>query len=173
MRRCVRARSFAALFLEETEYAAAVAEYTPGLLDEIAGIAHGASVTFAEAFCISLLDEVWAHATTPFTGAVPAAATAGAAAAAATPKDGLGCTVIGLADRQLSAVAIAQTMDLEASRDGTQVLLRTPGGSGDSEPAQLIASQAGLVGLCTYRTPLALNCLFRSSVHGGTNGVCH
>lgn len=184
------------------------------MLDEVAGIAAGAAVTFAEAFCLSLLDEVWAHARTNPLGtdaaapkdapaaasaragpadrptatqpaaawaeaAAAAAAVTGAATAAATavPSDGngLGCTVVGLADRTVGAVAIAQTMDLEADRDGTQVMLRTSGwtssgsrsgtssgsgsgsgGGGDgssgglasSEPAQLIASQSGLVGLC-------------------------
>eukprot|EP00729_Bicosta_minor_P001657 gene1657-30862_t len=147
--------NFAAIFLEETEYMAAVAQFTPGLLDEVAGIAAGAGVTFAEAFCISLLDEVWAqHGWNAFTGGTAANVSA------STPADGagLGCTAVGIADRQLTAVAIAQTMDLEPARDGTQVLLRTAGGGGnsaagggmaaDAEPAQLIATQAGLIGLC-------------------------
>jgi hypothetical protein len=111
-------------FLRRTSYAAAMARWTPELLDEIRGIAEGAAVPFDDLFAYNLLDEEWwfgrNHAHQP------------------------GCTVIGWRSAGGNLPLLAQTMDIGALYDGAQAVLHV---CPDRGPEALIFTFAGMIGL--------------------------
>jgi hypothetical protein len=112
-------------FLDRTEYTAAMARWTPELLDEIRGIAEGAAVPFDALFAYNLLDEEWWFARTY---ARPTA----------------GCTVIGWRAAQSNVPLLAQTMDIGALYDGAQAVLQICANDG---PEALVFTFAGMIGL--------------------------
>lgn len=54
--------AFIELFLEETEFIPAIERWTPGLMDEVRGIAEGSGIDFETIFAFQLPDEIWANA---------------------------------------------------------------------------------------------------------------
>jgi hypothetical protein len=50
------------LFLAETDFIPAIERWTPGLMDEVRGIAEGSGVDFKTIFAYQLPDEMWANA---------------------------------------------------------------------------------------------------------------
>jgi hypothetical protein len=112
-------------FLQHTNYPAAMARWTPDLLAEIHGIAEGADVPFEDLFAYNLLDEEWGFARRHSLSAP-------------------GCTVIGWRATESSTPLLAQTMDIGASYDGAQAVLRI---CPDEGPEALVFTFAGMVGL--------------------------
>jgi isopenicillin-N N-acyltransferase like protein len=112
-------------FLRRTDYLAAMAQWTPGLLDEIRGIASGAGLPSEQLFAYNLLDEEWWFARSQ---ARPAA----------------GCTVIGWWAGGESTPLLAQTMDIGAVYDGAQAVLQL---CPDDAPEALVFTFAGMIGL--------------------------
>ena len=53
--------TFANEFVARTDYLDAIRLHTPGLVDEMRGIADGAGLEFAEIFAMNMLDEMWAN----------------------------------------------------------------------------------------------------------------
>ena len=56
----VPAEVFVREFLKKTDFKPAMERWTPGLLDEVRGIADGAGIDFDTMYAYQLIDEVWA-----------------------------------------------------------------------------------------------------------------
>jgi isopenicillin-N N-acyltransferase like protein len=112
-------------FVEGTDFLPAIRRWTPGLLDEIEGIARGSAQPWQWIFAHNLLDEEWTWARERKVGTAP------------------GCTVAGFAPES-GTTLLAQTMDIPNIHDGTQAVLR---GEPDDGPADLIFTRAGMIGL--------------------------
>jgi isopenicillin-N N-acyltransferase-like protein len=114
---------YVADFLASTGFARTLERTTPELYDEIAGIARGAGQPFGDVLVYNLMDEQWQQR---------------------RRRAGAGCSVIGVT-RPDGAVVLAQNMDLPASMEGSQVVLRILAHSND--PEQLVMTAAGIIGL--------------------------
>ncbi|MHC5064232.1 MAG: C45 family autoproteolytic acyltransferase/hydrolase [Planctomycetota bacterium] len=55
----VEAETFIERFLKDTDFMPAIDKWTPGLLDEVRGIAEGADMPFDEVYTFQLADEIW------------------------------------------------------------------------------------------------------------------
>ena len=55
----VEAATFRDRFLAETDFVPAIERWTPGLLDEVRGIADGAGLAFEDVYLFQLADEIW------------------------------------------------------------------------------------------------------------------
>jgi isopenicillin-N N-acyltransferase-like protein len=117
------AREVIQRFLAGTDFVSAMRTWTPGLLDEIRGIAQGAGLGFDTMLAYQLLDEMWNNAAVVV---------------------GEHCSSLGLPAGGGEPACLAQTVDVERFRDGFQVLLhiRHP----DSDLESLVLTCAGLVG---------------------------
>jgi hypothetical protein len=111
-------------FVDRTDYVAAMLRWTPDLLDEIRGIADGACVELDTMLCFQLVDELWNNLEVAF------------------PEH---CSSLGLPPQGGEPAFLAQTMDIERFRDGSQVVLhiRYP----DSDLESLVLTSAGMIGL--------------------------
>ncbi len=114
-------------FRAATDFEPTSRKYTPGILEELKGIAAGSGQSYADVYAFQLVDEFWiwldkkAH------------------------TDNHHCSGMGVPATNNHPAYIAQNMDLENYMQGYQVLLHlapTP-----SEPEQYIMSCAGLVAL--------------------------
>jgi hypothetical protein len=112
-------------FLRRTDYMVAMTSWTPDLLDELRGIAAGATVSFEQLFAYNLLDEEWWFSRT---WARPTA----------------GCTVLGWWDAGTDGPLLAQTMDIGSLYDGAQAVLHL---QPDDAPEALVFTFAGMIGL--------------------------
>ena len=121
----VDAASFIEEFLARTDYLPAIQRWTPDLLEEIRGTAYGSGVPFETMLVFNLLDEVWLNA-----GDV---------------AGGDHCSALGVPAAGSRPAYVAQNMDIESFRDGSQILLRIEGSGG--EPNQLVFTTAGMIGL--------------------------
>jgi hypothetical protein len=99
----VTAEVFIQNLLEKTDFQPAIVRWTPGLLDEVRGIADGAGVDFDTMYAYQLIDEIWAM-----------------------DKDlGLSkCTSIAVGKKKGNAVYVAQTLDIPTFYHGYQTVLR-------------------------------------------------
>ena len=113
--------AYVARFLAQTSFQDAIARFTPDLLEELRGIAEGSEQEFDLILAYNLMDEEWSFRTRKLDGMAP------------------GCTVVAVAGK-----AIAQTMDIPAIHDGTQVVLAIHPEKG---PAQRVLTAAGMLGL--------------------------
>lgn len=111
-------------FFEYADFEDAIQKWTPGLYEEVRGIAEGAGVPFREVLVLNLLDEFWVFIDN---------------------LENHHCSGMGIPASAESPSIVAQNMDLENYTDGFQVLFRIPR-QGDA-PEQLILSHAGLIGL--------------------------
>lgn len=116
---------YVAGFVEGTDFVPAIRRWTPGLLEEVEGIARGAGQPWAWIYASNLLDEEWTWAR------------------AFRPGSGPGCTACGFA-AEGEAPLLAQTMDIPSVHDGTQAVLRIEPEEG---PAALVFTRAGMVAL--------------------------
>jgi len=112
-----------ARFLRGTDFRPAIRRWTPGLLDEIGGIATGADLDWETAFAFQLLDEMWSNEDVFF---------------------GEHCTGLGLPAQGGEPAYLAQNVDVESFRDGFQVLLHIK--PADSDLESLVLTTAGLIG---------------------------
>ena len=117
--------AYIAGFVQGTDFLPAIRRWTPGLLAEVEGIAHGANQPWEWIYAYNLLDEEWTWAGRRPVGAAP------------------GCTVAGFAPNGATPV-LGQTMDIPNVHDGTQALLRIAGGD---QPDCLVFSHAGMIAL--------------------------
>ena len=112
-------------FVEGTDFLPAIRRWTPGLLDEIEGIARGSAQPWQWIYAYNLLDEEWTWARDQKSGIAP------------------GCTVAGFAAEDGTPL-LAQTMDIPNIHDGTQAVLRL---EPEDRPAALIFTHAGMIAL--------------------------
>ena len=108
-------------FLARTSFVAAIETHAPHVLEELHGIAEGASQPFEVILAYNLMDEEWSFRTDRLDGLAP------------------GCTVVAVA-----GAAIGQTMDIPTIHDGTQIVLAV---EPDHGPSQRLLSAAGMLGL--------------------------
>jgi isopenicillin-N N-acyltransferase-like protein len=112
-------------FVRGTDFLPAIQRWTPGLLEEIEGIARGSAQPWPWIYAYNLLDEEWTWARDQQAGTAP------------------GCTAAGFAPEDGTPV-LAQTMDIPSIHDGTQAVLRI---EPDDSPAALVFTHAGMIGL--------------------------
>jgi isopenicillin-N N-acyltransferase-like protein len=97
------AAAFIKAFLARTNFTTAIKKWTPGLLDEVRGIADGAELDFETVFAYQLIDETWVVG----------------------PELGLAkCTSIGARKRGSSPAFVSQTLDIPKFYHGFQTVLR-------------------------------------------------
>lgn len=113
--------------VSETKFIKAIERWTPGLLEEVTGIAEGAGVDFNDIFGFQLQDEEWWF---------------GQEKKLAHQSPARNCSSIGW---QGATTIVAQNMDLPDYLDGYQVVLRII--DDHSEVETLVFSTAGLIAL--------------------------
>lgn len=117
-------------FLDDTDFLPAIRRWTPDLVEEVEGIAEGASQPLRHVWALQMLDEEWAYSSR--------------CAAARPPRSK--CSTFAIpgngSDR---ATLVGQNMDLGSYTQGFQVLLRFA--AEDDRPAALVFSLAGMVAL--------------------------
>lgn len=113
--------------LADTDFKPAIRRHAPDLLEELEGVAEGASLAADQLFALQLLDEEWAYRVRR-------------SAAAPPPK----CSSLAIVNRD-GPSWIGQNMDLGDYTDGAQVMLEIVGDA--RAPAALIFSTAGMLGL--------------------------
>jgi hypothetical protein len=117
------AATFTRRLLEKTDFLTAIKRWTPGLIDEIKGIAAGAGVDFETMLLFQLPDEYWVN---------------GEAIAAER------CTGLGMSRQGKQPTIIAQNLDCESFRDGYQIVLHIKHPGSDLEA--FVLSFPGLIG---------------------------
>jgi predicted choloylglycine hydrolase len=115
-------------FLAATNFEPITKQYTPGILDEIKGIAEGSGQSYADVFAFQLLDEFWIYLDN-----------------VRFKPDRHHCSGMGVAATADHPAYIAQNMDVENYMQGGQVLLHLQ--ANGKEPEQYIITCAGLVAL--------------------------
>lgn len=124
LREGVPAETYFARFLRSTNFVPAIERYTPGLLDEVRGIAEGADMPFDTIFSYNLMDEEWTFSR------------------AEEPEPG--CTVACLLKGGRDVPVLAQTMDIPTVHDGSQAVLHL---MPDDGPEALVFTGAGMIAL--------------------------
>lgn len=122
-------------FLHETDFLSAIKKWTPDLLEEVKGIADGSEHPFETILAYQLVDEIWVYF---------------------DKQNAEHCSGMGVAKAGSHPAYIAQNMDLESWRHGSQAvlhILRSPG-----VPEQLIFTTAGLIAL--------------NGINGSSIGIC-
>lgn len=119
----VDADDFRERFLTETDFAPAIERWVPGLLDEVAGIAEGAGVSFERVFLWQLNDEIWSMGRRAMRHH---------------------CTSIAVNRRGDQPTLVAQNMDIPGFFQKFPTLLRVRDEQG---PDQLLFTCPGLVGV--------------------------
>jgi hypothetical protein len=118
----VPAKAFIEKLLEASDFKPAIERWTPGLLDEVYGIADGAGVDFPTMYAFQLIDETWVM------------------------SDDLGfakCTSIAVRKRDDSPALVSQTLDIPPFYHGFQTVLRIKGTA--EEPGALVFTIPGVV----------------------------
>jgi isopenicillin-N N-acyltransferase like protein len=119
------AEDFIRKLLAHTDFKPAIERWTPGLLDEVRGIADGAGLDFDTAFAFQLLDETWVLGRD----------------AAVLEK----CTSIAAGPHGGFPAFTSQTMDIPAFFHGFPTVLRIKGEG--KTPEALVLTVPGVVGL--------------------------
>jgi len=137
----VPAGEFVQRFLQKTQYAAAIRRHTPGLLDEVRGIADGAGQPFDTMLVYQLIDELWAQAPS-----------------IAREK----CTTVGLAARGEQPTLVAQNLDIPPWMHACPTVLRVR--HGDSDLQELVVTLPGLIaamGMNSGRVAVCVNTILQ------------
>jgi hypothetical protein len=115
--------------LDGTDLVATVTARCQDLVEEVRGIARGANLDMRTVLAYNLMDEDWWFFRD-------------------FPRGVTGCTVVARMQqrdrRSAWPIVLGQTMDLPASMDGSQIVLRVRAGDA---PEALILSAAGMIGL--------------------------
>jgi hypothetical protein len=106
-------RAYIGEFLAATDFEPAIRRLTPGLMEEVAGMAEGANVEADVMLAFNLMDEEWWFGRERL-----------ARRGCAGGDDGNHCSALGVAGRDGRPTYVAQTMDIAGWSDGYQVLLR-------------------------------------------------
>ena len=115
--------TFVERFLSETDFKPAIETWTPGLLDEVRGIADGAGLPFDDIFVFQLADEIWSMGKW-----------------ALREK----CTAIAVDPRGDQPTLVAQNMDIPGFYQKYPTLLRVRREAG---PDALVLTCPGLIGV--------------------------
>lgn len=115
------------VFLQSTNFKPAIQKNTPGIIDELKGIAAGSGQSFDDVYAFQLVDEFWVYLDKQSNTA------------------NHHCSGIGVAATASHPAYIAQNMDLENYMQGYQVLFHLS--ANNNEPEQYILSCAGLIAL--------------------------
>jgi isopenicillin-N N-acyltransferase-like protein len=99
----IPADAFIRHLLDKTDFRPAIERWTPGLLDEVRGIADGAGLDFDTIYAYQLIDEIWAMDA----DLLPAK-----------------CTTIAARPRNGEPATVAQSLDIPAFYHGHQTVLR-------------------------------------------------
>ena len=103
------ANAFIQKFLAESHFGPAIEKWTPGLLQEVRGIADGADIDFDTIYAFQLMDEIWLYQ---------------------SGLEGEACSAIAFQRQGDRPSLVAQNMDLEPFREGTRfsctLSIRTP-----------------------------------------------
>jgi len=118
------AEEFVRRFLAMTDFKPAIERWTPGLLDEVRGIAEGAGLDFETMFAFQLVDEIWVMG---------------------RDVQADKCTSVAAGKRAGRPAFVSQTMDIPAFYHGFQTILRLKGGAEDLET--LVFTAPGLIAL--------------------------
>jgi len=114
--------AFLQKFFAETDFLPAIRRWTPELLDEIKGIAEGSGQPYQTMLAYQMVDEIWVYF---------------------DKADSHHCSGLGVIRSESHPAYIAQNMDLESYRDGSQVVLHIA--EGPSTPEQFVFTAAGLI----------------------------
>jgi isopenicillin-N N-acyltransferase-like protein len=128
-------------FLRATDFIPAIKKWTPDLLDEVKGIADGSGQTFETIFAYQLPDEIWVYF---------------------DKQDNNHCSGMGVAKTATHPAYIAQNMDLESWRHGSQTVLHIL--QSETVPEQFVFTTAGLIaanGLNNYSIGVCVNTLMQ------------
>lgn len=109
-------------FLSATDFIPAIKKWTPDLLDEVRGIADGSGQKFETIFAYQLPDEIWVYL---------------------DERDAHHCSGMGVAKTASHPAYVAQNMDLESWRHGSQAVLHILQSA--TMPEQFIFTSAGLI----------------------------
>jgi isopenicillin-N N-acyltransferase-like protein len=112
-----------ARFVKRTDFLSAIKRWTPDLLDEIHGIADGCGLDFETVFSFQCVDEIWANSARIV---------------------GEHCTTFGFRGDSTHPPLLAQTVDVEAFRDGYQLVLEIVDESTGGK--SLVTTCAGIIG---------------------------
>jgi sugar phosphate isomerase/epimerase len=120
----VPAATYISKFLAASDFKPAIERWTPGLLDEVRGIADGAGVDFETMYAFQLVDESWVMS---------------------DDLELAKCTSIAVQKRGGSPAIVSQNMDIPPFYHGFQTVLRIEGGAG--EPGALVFTIPGVVAI--------------------------
>ena len=109
-------------FLAETNFEPAIKKWTPELLDEIRGIAEGSGQPYPTMLAYQLVDELWVYL---------------------DKSNAHHCSSLGVIRSGSHPAIVAQNMDLENFRDGSQVVLHIA--EDPTHPEQFIFTSAGFI----------------------------
>jgi isopenicillin-N N-acyltransferase like protein len=136
-------------FLAETRFQPAIERWTPGLLDEVRGIADGAKQPFDTMFAFQLVDELWVFI---------------------DKRVADRCTAVGVARAGSHPAYVAQNLDLEPFRDGFQLVLHIAGSL--SAPEQFVFTSVGLIGASGVNSrSIAIACNTLMQLNASTDGL--
>lgn len=139
-----------AAFLRDTNFLPAIKAWTPDLLEEVKGIAEGAGQPFDTMLAYQCVDEIWVYFDAPL--------------------DAHHCSGLGIARQGDRPALVAQNMDLESFRNGSQTLLRILPAAG--EPEQLVFTCAGLIAACGMnRGSVAVCCNTLMQLNASRDGL--
>ncbi len=118
------ATTYVSDFLSSTTFLPTIERFTPGLLEEVRGIAEGSGQPFDQMLAYNLMDEEWEFGSGRFERAP-------------------GCTIACLVRDGLPPV-VAQTMDIPTVHDGSQVVVHH---KPDTGPEKIVFTGAGMIAL--------------------------
>jgi len=119
----VDSSTFIERFIEDTDFMPAIQKWTPGLLEEVRGIAEGSEMSFEEIYVWQLADEIWSMGSW-----------------AMREK----CTAVAVDPRGDQPTIVAQNMDIPGFYQKYPLLLRIAQEEG---PNTLVLSCPGLIGV--------------------------
>lgn len=129
-------------FHQKTDFETAIGKWTPGLLEEVRGIAKGAELDYETVYVFQLIDEVWAQ---------------GRAAV-----KGDKCTAIGVDRRAGQPTIVAQNLDIPRWYHGHQTLLHiTDEKTGLQTFVVTLPGLVGANGMNSARIGVAVNTLLQ------------
>ena len=117
--------AYASSLLAATHFIPSIETFTPGLLEEVQGIAEGAGQPFDTMVAYQLMDEEWWYRVS-----------------LVRARRGEACSAVGVITNESTSI-VAQNMDLPSHYDGTQIVLHLKPADGEEV---LVFTPAGMVG---------------------------
>ncbi len=163
----MEADEFISLFLAGTDYGSAIRAHTPGLLDELRGIAEGSEADYGDLFMFQLIDEYWFNAADLLS---QHGDTSLGNDRAADLLSRHGCTSLGV-DRTADHPAVtAQNMDIPQFYHGFQMVMKiTESGSGHRSLVLTMPGHLGTTGMNDRGVSVNVNTLIQLDY--GTTGL--